>query len=313
MNIQQFQYVLAVAELRHFERAAEKCFVTQSTLSTMVRKLEDELGIKIFDRRKKPVSVTNEGKEIIEQIQIVVREINSLENKVQELKGEMAGELKIGVIPTVAPYLLPLFLSEFAQRFSKVQIRVQEMTTGEIQRNLKNRSLDIGIAAIPLEDLALQEIALYDEPFLLFDCFSKAGNNTKVGIKDIDYSHLLLLEEGHCFRTQVQQLCKLSKVQDEYPMNFEFRAGSIDSLIRFTKVHKGITLLPHMATLDLSKADKKRIKAFKAPIPYRSVGLLVHKYFVKKRLLREIQNTIQAAISLKLIKIPGGKLFKPVG
>ena len=157
MSIQQFQYVLAVAELRHFEQAAKKCFITQSTLSTMIGKLENEIGIRIFDRKTKPVSITEDGKEVIEQLQVIVKEINSLEYKVQALKGEMVGELKIGVIPTVAPYLLPLFLSKFNQKFPKVKITVQEMTTANIQQSLKNRRLDIGIAAIPLEDATLKE------------------------------------------------------------------------------------------------------------------------------------------------------------
>ena len=311
MNIQQFKYVLAVAELNHFEQAANKCFVTQSTLSTMIGKFESEIGIKIFDRKTKPVSITKEGKEIIDQLQIIVKGINSLENKIQELKGEMVGELKIGVIPTVAPYLLPLFLSKFAKKFSKVKITVQEMTTPEIQKLLKNRSLDIGIAAIPLEDTELREFTLYNEPFLLFDCFSESRNIANTTVEDINFSHLLLLEEGHCLRTQVQQICNLSNRKLDNPMNFEFRAGSIDSLIRFTKVHKGITLLPHMATLDLGNEDKKRIRTFFPPIPIRSVGLVVHQHFVKKRLLDDLQKIIKDAVLPKLANNSKGKLFKP--
>ena len=311
MTIQQFKYILSVAESKHFVQAAKKCFVTQSTLSTMIGKFEDELGMKIFDRKTKPVSITKEGEEIIEQLQIIVKEVSSLENKIQELKGEMVGHLTVGIIPTVAPYLLPLFLSKFAHKFPKVKISVQEMTTTDIQKSLKNRNLDIGIAAIPLEDLELQEFILFDEPFFLFDCFTENINDISSSIDDINFSQLLLLEEGHCLRTQVQQICNLSNKQPRNAMNFEFRAGSIDSLIRFTKAQKGITLLPYMATFDLGIEDKKRIKAFAAPIPIRSVGLVVHQHFVKKRLLVELQNIIQVAVSQKLSLVSEGKLIKP--
>ena len=312
MNIQQFRYVLAIEELKHFEQAAQKCFVTQSTLSTMVGKLEDELGIRIFDRKTKPVSTTQEGQEIIAQLQIIVKEIDSLEVKIQELKGEIVGSLKIGVIPTIAPYLLPLFLSDFAKKFSGVKITVQEMTTPEIQKGLKNRTLDIGIAAIPLEDPALREILLYQEPFLLFDCREIQDLKKRVGIKDLDYSHLLLLEEGHCLRTQVQKICNLSHKNCEPVMNFEFKAGSIDSLIRFTKSHQGITFLPLMATLDLKLLDKKRIKRFTSPEPIRSVGLVVYKHFVKSHLLDEVQRIIQHAIKKIIPPVGEGCLFKPM-
>jgi LysR family hydrogen peroxide-inducible transcriptional activator len=312
MNIQQLQYVLAVAELKHFEQAAEKCCVTQSTLSTMVRKLENEIGLEIFDRKSKPVAITKEGREIIEQIQIVVKEIGILENTVQELKGELAGDLQIGVIPTVAPYLLPLFLSEFANRFSNIKITVQEMTTTEIQKSLKNRSLDIGIAALPLEDSELREIPLYNEPFLIFDCFSENTENLNRTIEDISLSHLLLLEEGHCFRTQVERICSLSKLDSKKHRNFEFKAGSIDSLVRFAKSYKGITLLPQLAAVDLPKEDQPFIKAFAPPVPIRSVGLVVHKHFVKKRILEDLQRIVNEAVSKKLKRTSKGELFRPV-
>jgi LysR family hydrogen peroxide-inducible transcriptional activator len=158
MNIQQFQYILAVVEHKHFETAAETCFITQSTLSTMINRFEDEIGIKIFNRKTKPVSITKEGTELIQQIRIIKKEIDSLDNIVQELKGETVGELRIGIIPTIATDLLPLFLSDFANNFPKVKIIVQEMTTLEIQKSLKNRMLDVGILAIPLKDKELVEL-----------------------------------------------------------------------------------------------------------------------------------------------------------
>ncbi|NNF20707.1 MAG: LysR family transcriptional regulator, partial [Saprospiraceae bacterium] len=169
MNIKQLRYILSVDESRHFERAAEKCFISQSTLSTMIGKFEDEIDIKVFDRKSKPVRVTEEGKVIIDKIRKIIKEVEGLDNLVQELKGEMRGKITIGVIPTIAPYLLPRFVPSFANRFPGIHISIKEMTTENILRELLNRQLDIGIAAIPLENKNLVEIPLYNEPFVLYN------------------------------------------------------------------------------------------------------------------------------------------------
>lgn len=309
MNIQQFQYVLAVAEFKHFETASEACFVTQSTLSTMINRLESEIEVKIFNRKTKPVSVTKEGREIIEQLRIITKEIDALRNIVQEQKGEAVGELHIGVIPTVAPDLLPLFLADFAKRFPKVKVVVREMTTPEIQKSLKNRTIDVGVLAIPLLDEELVELDLYIEPFLMYDC---SGGKVKKAIKldELDYSKLWLLEEGHCLRTQVQQICDLSSKQEG--KNIEFKAGSLNSLIRITKANNGLTILPYLSSLELSKEDKSKLVSFVDLQPVRSIGLVTYKHFVKKRLLNSLQETIQASVSSLLPKTPKIKVVNPL-
>ncbi|OUU00053.1 MAG: hypothetical protein CBB92_04670 [Flammeovirgaceae bacterium TMED32] len=295
MNIQQFKYVLAVVELKHFETAAEACFVAQSTLSTMINKFEDEIGIKIFNRKTKPVSITAEGAQIIKRLRIIQKEMDALDNVVQELKGEMTGELRIGIIPTTAPDLLPLFLSKFASGFPKIKMIVQELTTLEIQKALKNRMLDVGILAIPLEDDELVELNLYSEPFLFYDCSTEKVKST-IAIQELDYSKLWLLEEGHCLRTQVQNICELSDKSQEKQINIEFKAGSLDSLLRFTKASEGVTILPYLASLALSKSDQKKLTPFKFPTPVRSIGLVTHKHFAKKQLLNQLQAIIKQVI-----------------
>ncbi len=299
MNIQQFQYVLAVVDLKNFEAAAERCFVTQSTLSTMIGRLEDELGIKIFNRKTKPVSITPDGAVLIERFRIVMSEVAGLENVVQELKGEMSGELKLGVIPTVAPYLLPLFLAQFAEQFPKITVVVKEMTTPEIQRALKTRALDIGILALPIADEELTEFPLYTEPFLVYD-FRDEISHEKITIDTLDYSKIWLLQEGHCLRSQVYKICELSNNTPKNNVNFEFESGSMDSLLRITKASKGITIIPFLASLDFSYEERKNIVAFADPVPVRSVGLLTHKYFVKKQLLNHLETYIKTAVKNKI-------------
>ncbi|MBV7441348.1 LysR family transcriptional regulator [Weeksellaceae bacterium TAE3-ERU29] len=310
MNTRQYDYILAVAELKNFGEAAEKCFITQSTLSTMIKRFEDEIGISLFDRKTKPITITKEGKLIIEQLKIIRREIKTLDELVLHTKGELSGELNIGVIPTVAPYLLPLFLGEFSKSYPKVNIIVEEMTTIDIQKSLKNGAIDVGIGAIPLNDNELIEKELYQEPFLLFDCHSQNVEEV-VLLDNIDFSHLFLLEEGHCLRTQVEQICQLSKNKHTKINNLQFKTGSIDSLIRFTKANKGITLLPYLATLDLNKKDKKRLASFFNPSPVRAVGLITHQNFVKKKLLGNLAKVISKNIEKILLKDSENKVISP--
>jgi len=299
MNIQQFNYILAVAEFKHFELAAEKCNITQSTLSTMISKFEEEIGIEIFDRKKKPVQVTKEGSTIIEQLKVITTDIDQLKELTKEVKGEIMGNLTLSVIPTIAPFLLPLFLQDFAAKFPNLNIIVREETTSEIVRKIKSRELDIGILSIPIEDKDIVEVKLYDEPFVFFD--ASDAESSSVSIQKINTNNLYLMEEGHCMRTQVLKLCDLNKTSLDTKLNFEYKAGSIDSLLRFVKANRATTLLPYLSIADFSESEKKHVSYFSEPVPYRSIGLVVHRHFVKKRLLETLQKNITEKINLKEI------------
>ena len=297
MNIQQFEYVLALADSRHFETAADRCHITQSTLSTMISKLEEELGILIFDRKKKPLEITSEGALLISQIQIISKEIDNLDEIVKEIKGEIKGEISISVIPTIAPYLIPLFITQFAAKYPQLRIQVKEEQTAEIIRNLKQRTLDIGIVSIPIKDKDLLEFPLYNEPFVYFDMDSAVSNSKNISSKEVDLSRLCLLEEGHCMRAQVLELCDFHEKHWNRHFNFKYNAGSIDSLLRFVKYNNAATLLPYLAAQNTSKEEESKIRFFNEPIPYRSVGLLTHKHFVKKGILDKLKSEILDAIS----------------
>ena len=294
MNIQQFKYILAVAEYRHFELAAEKCFVTQSTLSTMISKFEDELGIQVFDRKKKPVGLTNEGEFIIDQLKIILNNIDQLDELKHELKGEVKGKLTMAVIPTIAPFLLPLFLQDFANRFPDLVIEVRELTTKEILRQLKSRELDIGILSTPINDSEIKEVDLYEEPFVLYDRALKYPD--LIAPEMLDLGELWLMEEGHCFRTQVLKLCDINQQLKKSNLNFDFKAGSIDSLLRFVRANRASTLLPYLATTDFDIVEKSYVKKFEEPIPTRKVGIVVHQYFVKTTVLSLLKNKIEVAV-----------------
>ncbi|MBL4648723.1 MAG: LysR family transcriptional regulator [Aureispira sp.] len=294
MNIQQIKYAIAVAEVQSFGKAAEKCFITQSTLSTMISRLEDELGLQLFDRKKKPITTTKEGEAILQQLRIINKELETLDEVVGDLKGESTGQLNIGVIPTVAPYLLPLFLNDFVQKHPNIKFIISEMTTDNIIEGLEHRNLDIGILSTPLQHNTLIEKPLYNEPFLLFDK-TKKYSNKNVKVSEIDCNRLWLLNEGHCLRTQVETICNLRTQRDDH-WNLEYKSGTIDTLMKFVRKNHAITLLPYLATLDLSAEDLNYVHPIAAPQPAREISLVVHQHFVKKSVLISIQNSIQEVI-----------------
>ena len=303
MNIQQLKYVLAVDAHRHFAKAAEKCFVTQPTLSMMIRSLEDELGIKIFDRSRQPVVPTEAGEVVIAQAKIILREAGRMKEIIHELKGEIKGELKLGIIPTVAPYLLPLFLNSFLKKYPRLKIKISEFTTQQIIEKLRHHHLDAGILATPLNNEILNEQPLYYEQFVVY-----ASSNEKLMKKkylipgDIDTNHLWLLEEGHCLRTQILNLCELRKKGLE-TSNLEYEAGSIETLKKMVDMNNGITILPELALNELNAKDKKYIRHFKPPVPVREISIVTYRHFVKQRMVDILKEEICNSVPQEMLTV----------
>lgn len=301
MNIQHLQYILAVDTHRHFAKAAEKCFVTQPTLSMMIRKLEDELGVKIFDRSKQPVVPTEAGEKVIAQAKMILQEVSRMEVIIAELKGEIKGELKLGIIPTVAPYLLPLFLNSFLQKYPRLKIKITELTTRQIIERLRNHHLDAGILATPLNNDSLSEQPLYYEQFVVYASGDEKLMKKKFLLPgDIDPNHLWLLEEGHCLRSQVLNLCELRKKELENS-NLEYEAGSIETLKKIVDFNNGITILPELALKELSSSDLKNVKHFKPPVPAREISIVTYRHFVKQRIIDVLREEISNAIPPEML------------
>jgi LysR family hydrogen peroxide-inducible transcriptional activator len=278
----------------------------------MISKFEDEIGIQVFDRKKKPVEVTAEGMVVIEQLKKINKEIESLHEVTNQLKGEVKGTLTIAVIPTIAPFLLPLFLHRFARKFPNLHIEVREQTTSEIMRMIKSRDLDIGIISIPVNDPEIIEYPLYDESFVFYDASSK--NKKELTTKQVDVSNLCLLEEGHCMRNQVLELCDFHKKELNNKLNFRYKAGSIDSLLRFVKANKATTLLPYLAAKELSSSEQKKVSEFSAPVPFRSVGIVAHSHFVKHKIRELLEEEIMREVKPLLQKTTiKGKQLLPIG
>jgi LysR family hydrogen peroxide-inducible transcriptional activator len=301
MNLHQLEYIIAVDTHRHFAKAAEKSFVTQATLSMMIKKLEDELEIKIFDRSRQPVIPTKEGEEFIKRAKQVIAEVGRLKDFASEIKGEITGELHIGIIPTLAPYLLPLFLKNFIKKYPQLKVFIKEMITEEVIRKLKMGEVDIGLVATPLDEPSLKEYPLFYEEFFAYSSRGEIYPDSKYLLpKDIDLKHLWLLEEGHCLRNQVLNFCELKKKEIETE-NLHYEAGSIETLINLVDKYEGVTIVPHLAMLSLKSMQKKKIKEFANPKPVREISLVVGKNFARVKILDKLKNEIISKIPFEVM------------
>ncbi len=302
MTFTQLAYIVAIDNSRHFAKAASQCFITQPTLSMQVQKLEEELGLKIFDRTKQPVVPTEAGAAIIEQARKILGEKSMIEEIVQQKKGVITGLLKVGIIPTLAPYLLPLFIQKFIRKYPLVKLTVTELTTELIITKLKEGKIDVGILVTPLDEQGIKEQPLfYEEMVAYVSKKDKAFQKTYMLAQDIDPNHLWLLEEGHCFRSQIINLCELRKASAEGG-HFDYEAGSIETLRRLVEQNDGITILPELATLDLTSKQMQLIRHFKQPAPVREVSMVIHRDFVKKRLVELLKQSILDSLPEKIKK-----------
>ena len=304
MTLTQLQYTLAVAEEGNFTKAAEKCFVTQPTLSMQVQKLEEELTIKLFNRTTKPISLTPIGLKVIEQAKVILKEAKRMGDVVTSEKGIIGGDFRIGIIPTVMPTLLPLFLSTFIKKFPKVNLKIEELNTASIIEELKNGKLDAGIAATPLDDPKLLEKPLYYEPFVGYIPENHSLSKLKsLSVEDLEKIDILVLEDGHCFREHVLKLCQTTKSLN----SFNLKSGSFETLIHLANDGMGMTLLPYLQTKSLSEKNKKNLKSFESPEPAREISMIYLKNQLKvpviESLVTIIESIMRGAIKFQNIKL----------
>jgi LysR family transcriptional regulator, hydrogen peroxide-inducible genes activator len=300
MTITQLEYVLAVEKHRNFVLAADSCCVTQPTLSMQIQKLEDELGVKIFDRSRQPVVTTQIGLEIIQQARISISEFYKINETVNANKHDVSGEIRLGIIPTIAPYLLPLFLSDFLQKNSSIHLKIKELTTDNIVESLKNDELDLGLLATPLQQPNIIEYPIFYEELVLYVSRQNTIFKKKYVLsEDINPNELWLLEEGHCLRSQIENLCELKR-KAIGSNQFEYQAGSLETLRKMVERNQGITILPELATMDFDEERLSLIRRFQTPAPVREVSLVTHKNFSKIAVLKALKNSILEAIPEKL-------------
>ena len=311
MTLTQLHYMTAVAEYGNFTIAADKCYVTQPTLSMQVQKLEEELGVKIFNRATKPILLTDIGKKILIQAKRITEEATRMKDIVSIEKGFIGGEFKLGIIPTVMPTLLPMFLNTFTKKYPKVDLKIEELTTQNITKMLEEGHLDAGIAATPLGLNSIIELPLYHEPFV---GYIPQGNPLhkleQIEIDDLSMTDILVLEDGHCFRNNVLNLCQMNRIERN---PFDLKSGSFETLINLADEGLGMTLLPFLHGNSLSESKKKNLKFFPDPAPAREVSLIHYKSQLKLPIINALRSTIsgiiRGAIRFENIKIIAPKKF----
>lgn len=284
MTLTQIEYIVAVERNGSFVIAAEKCFVTQPTLSMQIQKLEEELGIKIFDRNHHPILPTDMGKRILEQAKKVLYERNIIDELILSQKDELIGNLNVAIIPTVAPSILPNTLKSLVKKYPKLDITISEMNTENIIKQLKEGELDFGILSTPLYEKSLKETVLYYEPYVIYASKNhKLLNKKNITPEDLDVNEIWSLGDEHCMRFQVINLCGKQKfVGAQNP--FTYYSGSILSLINMVDVNGGYTILPELALSIFPEAIMKQVRTFNDPIPVREISLVTNKYFTKNKL-----------------------------
>lgn len=297
MNLQQLEYIVAVDQLRSFSKAATLCNVTQATLSSMVKKLESELELVIFDRKAKPVLTTDCGREIVHEAKKVLLHVNELQDLARTVKAHIIGEVNLGIIPTIASALLPRILSPLMKAYPELHLNITEQTTETIISNLKTGKLDMGIIATPWPDASLEEMILYYEALWVYG--GKENGQTYLTPEDIQHEQVWLFEEGHCLRDQFINLCSLTPRESALGQ-FRFQANSFDTLLNMVDSYGGLTLLPELYCETLSEERRKKIRHFSSPIPVREVSLVFYRPFARHRLNQAIGDSIKGILEGEL-------------
>ncbi len=308
MTLTQLEYMVALDTWRHFVLASEKCFVTQPTLSMQIQKLEEELGVKVFDRSKQPVIPTEIGTSLIAQARIILREAERMRQIINEQKDSMTGEIRVGIIPTLAPYLLPLLYKQMSEKYPQINLIIKETITEEVIDELKGNRLDCGLVVTPLKDPSIKEDVLFYEELFVYVSRKNALYDKKYVLPaDINPDQLWLLEEGHCFRSQVLNLCELRTRRD---LHFKYETGNMETLKRMVDKSDGITILPELAVMELAKPQMKLVKRLKEPSPAREVSLVTHRDHIKTKLIRTLKEEILNFVPKSMLKLHNKKVVE---
>ena len=301
MTLQQLEYILAVNQFRHFAKAAEYCRVTQPTLSAMIQKLEEELDTRIFDRSQQPVCPTPVGIHIIEQAQNILVQANRIKNIIEEEKHSLTGTFKLGILPTVAPYLLPRFFPQLMKKYPDLDIRVVEMKTNDIKKALQTGEIDAGIVASLAGVEELQQTPLFYEQFFAYVSREDAlFNNEVIRTSDLNGEQLWLLDEGHCFRDQLVRFCQMKSARAS---QLAYHLGSMETFMRMVESGKGVTFIPELAVLQLGDAQKELVRSFAIPCPTRQVVLLTNKNFIRHTLLEVLVKEIKLSVPKDMLSL----------
>lgn len=296
MNFQQLEYALAIHKYKNFGAAADQCGISQATLSAMIKKLELELDILLFDRSRKPVKTTSEGLVFIEK----ARDILKIKEEIFEINGsdsEMKGNLKIGIIPTVVNALLPMVLPRILKENPKIELEIKEIPTEQIKQQLSNDEIDLGILATPIQDEVFEEHVLYYEPMWVYGIENQ--QKQYISSSDVKNQNIWLLEEGHCFREQMRTICEIREKAPKHK-NLEFKGNSFMTLMHMCDQFGGLTLLPELYVKELPAPLQKKSKSFTTPIPVREISILSYRKTGNQKIIDYLSTLIQKEVAPQL-------------
>ncbi|MDR1984599.1 MAG: hydrogen peroxide-inducible genes activator [Prevotellaceae bacterium] len=297
MTIQQLEYIVAVDNFRHFAKAAEMCFVTQPTLSMMIQKLEDELDVKLFDRTKHPVEPTIIGEQVIAQARISLKNLRQIKEIVESEQNIVRGKFRLGIIPTIATYLVPELLHQHLAAHSDIELTLKENTTDNLIQEIMNGTLDGGILAGPLNHPELVEYPVYFEKFYAYvSPQDSAYKSRKIDLNTIDINTVWLLENEHCFRGQIEHLCLRKRKSSSKKAAIRYESGSIETLINVVDCNPGITIIPEMHAMALNEDRQENLREFENLTAVREVCVIVSKEFVRKTMLKIILDVIRNSV-----------------
>ena len=301
MTLQQLEYIIAVYRHKHFAKAAEYCNVTQPTLSSMIQKLEDELGVKIFDRKKQPITTTEIGKLVIDNAWNVLRRAKRLKEAVEEEKHSLTGTFKIGIIPTIAPYLIPRFFPQLMSKYPNMDVRISEMKTEEIKTALKRGDLDAGILALleDMEEFSCDHL-FYEQFFTYIAENDELHQHSSIKTSDLADEYLWLLDEGHCFRDQLVKFCHLKSATASKKA---YSLGSIETFMRMVESGKGVTFIPELALYQLSESQKKLVRPFAIPVPTRDVVMITSSNFIRTSIKELVENEVKMSVPENMLAL----------
>ena len=310
ITLTQLEYIVAVDTFRHFGKAAENCFITQPTLSMQIKKLEEDLEVIIFDRSKQPLIPTVVGRRIIDQARIALQESQKINSIIKEHKNLISGELKIGIIPTLAPYLLPIFIGNYKRKYPNINIKVEELNTANIIDHLNHDLLDVGILVTPLKEDRINEKPIFYEGMLLYvhEGHPLATKKT-INLKDIATPEIWLLSDGHCFRDQVINLCSFKGTVNS-ALPFQFEAGTLETVMNIIDKEGGLTIIPELATLGMSESRFDHVRTFNDINPLREVSLVYSKHYAKYKVIELLWKEIVASIPEKLLQKNRGTIVE---
>jgi len=305
MTLQQLEYIMAVYRHKHFAKAAEACNVTQPTLSSMIQKLEEELGVKIFDRKRQPILPTPIGQHIIDQGWEILQHAKQLKSSVDEEKHSLSGTFRVGILPTIAPYLIPRFFPQLMQRYPELDIRIREMQTHEIKKALEQGDIDVGILA-ELEGMGeFETIHLFYEQF--FGYVAKNDPlyiNKVIHTADLKGEYLWMLDEGHCFRDQLVRFCHL---RYDPTQRHNYSRGSLETFMHFVEQGNGVTFIPELAVEQLEARLRELVRPFALPRPTRGVNLVTHREYVRTALIEAMIAAITSSVPKRMLHLQPGQ------